>query len=89
MLSEHITQIGSNGIKVNPKGCSHLRREDVFTDALYFLSSKFEVNLYGLTKYYAASSCQDIVNRNPERKSGYYWIKNDCNTQNVYCNYSN
>ena len=57
-------------------------------DAAYLLSSQFGTSLHGLTRYFAALSCEDVKIKNPKRQNGYYWIKTTLGGDNVYCDFA-
>lgn len=54
-------------------------------DVLEFLSSRFGVSPLGLSREYAADSCEDITEANPNSIDGLYWIRTNSSTEQKNC----
>ena len=52
-------------------------REEIIVDVLQLLSAEFEVYPLGLAASYAAKSCDQVAQVNPDSPSGMYWIRQD------------
>ena len=63
-------------------------REEITADVLQLLSAQFGVYPLGLAASYAAESCDQVTEVNPDSPSGMYWIRRDGRDPvQVYCSF--
>ena len=62
--------------------------EDITVDVLQLLSARFEFRPLGLAMSYAAESCEQVAEVNPDSPSGMYWVTNgEGNPVQVFCQF--
>ena len=62
--------------------------EDITEDVLQLLSAQFGLNPLDLAKTYAAKSCEQVAEVNPDSPSGMYWVTNgERNPVQVLCKF--
>ena len=65
---------------------SQQTHEDITVDVLQLLSAKFDFRPLGLAMSYAAESCDQVAEANPDSSSGMYWVTNgEGNPVQVFC----
>ena len=76
-------------MRMHANGCpSEQDNEDILRDTLKLLSFEFGVVPLGLTRSYAATSCEEVARASPHSKAGLYWITDGSNTAHQeHCNF--
>ena len=67
---------------------SQQTHEDITVDVLQLLSAQFGLHPLGLVMTYAAESCEQVAEVNPDSPSGMYWVTNgEGNPVQVLCQF--
>ena len=88
LLAGPLIQSGSfTGSAYHGSCPSQQAREEVLVDVLQLLSAQFGVFPLGLTASYAAQSCDQVVEANPNSQSGMYWVDSGEGPARVSCEF--
>ncbi|ORU93119.1 MAG: hypothetical protein A6F71_08850 [Cycloclasticus sp. symbiont of Poecilosclerida sp. M] len=84
-----LVEAGDYMAKVSTGPCpSQQIYEDITVDVLQLLSAQFGLRPLGLAMTYAAESCEQVAEANPDSPSGMYWVNSgEGNPVQVLCQF--